>query len=238
MSGDHSALQPAGDFEFSALESAGNYRAALAREFRPWLRGRVLEVGAGIGQFTELLLAEPAIAYLQAIEPEARFAEQLRRRFPGLAVVAGTIAGVPVADAFDAVVSINVLEHIADDDRELAAYHQRLAPDRGVLCLFVPAGPGIFGSIDDDFGHCRRYRCRELRSKLESAGFRVQRLAYFNLLGNFAWWWNFRVRRRHAFAPAALRLFDRFLFPVQHALESRLLRPPLGQSLIAVAVAG
>jgi SAM-dependent methyltransferase len=238
MSGARSVRQPAGDFEFSALETAAHYRAALAREFHPYLRGRVLEVGAGVGQFTELLLAEPAIDHLQAIDPEARFAERLRRRFPGLAVVAGTIAALPAAEAFDAVVSVNVLEHIADDGRELAAYFQRLAPKHGTLCLFVPAGPEIFGSIDLDFGHCRRYRRRELRGKLESAGFRVQRLAYFNLLGYFAWWWNFRVRRRHAFSPAAVRLFDRFLFPLQHALESRLLRPPLGQSLIAVAVAG
>ncbi len=229
---------PSGSYEFAALESARNYRSALIREFRPHLRGRVLEVGGGVGQFTGLLLGEAAIGHLQVVEPEAGFAARLRQDFPGLDLVEGTIAAVPAAEAFDALVSVNVLEHIQEDERELAAYREPLATRRGALCLFVPARPEIFGSIDGDFGHQRRYRRPELRDKLRRAGFRVERLDYFNFAGYFAWWWNFRLLRRRAFSPSALRLFDRFLFPAQHALESRLLRPPIGQSLIAVATAG
>ncbi len=225
------------DFEFSILESAVHYRAALVAEFRPHLRGRVLEVGAGVGQVTALLMREPGISRLAAVEPDTRFAAQLRERFPRLEVFAGTIDAVPASQSFDAILSVNVLEHIAKDEREIAVYHDRLAQRRGTLCLFVPARPEIFGAIDRDFGHCRRYRRGELRGKLEAAGFRVRGLAYFNLVGYFAWWWYFHVRSRHGFDPAALRFFDRFLFPLQHTLEARLLRPPIGQSLIAVAAA-
>ncbi len=232
------AAPPACGYEFAALETARNYRAALIREFRPRLRGRVLEVGGGVGQVTGLLLAEPAIERLRVVEPEAACAARLRQRFPGLDLVEGTIAAVPAAEAFDALVSVNVLEHVAEDGAELAAYRQRLAPRRGALCLFVPARPEIFAVIDRDFGHRRRYRRPELRDRLRRAGFRVERLDYFNFAGYFAWWWNFRLLRRRAFSPFALRLFDRVLFPAQHALESGLLRPPIGQSLIAVAIAG
>jgi SAM-dependent methyltransferase len=223
------------EFEFSALESAVRYRAALVAEFRSFLRGSVLEVGSGIGQVTDLLLHEAGIGRLVALEPDPRFAALLRAKFPDLELIQGTIADVPATRPFDVILSVNVLEHIIDDGHELAAYRARLAERRGALCLFVPARPEIFGTIDRDFGHCRRYRRGELRAKLEGAGFRVERLSYFNLAGYFAWWWNFRLHRRHAFAPAAVRFFDRRIFPLQHALESRLLRPPLGQSLIAVA---
>lgn len=228
----------ADDFEFASLQAAVHYRTALLAEFRPRLRGRVLEVGAGIGQFTAILLRQAGIESLVAVEPDPRFARRLREQFPGLELIQGTIDAVPAAATFDAVLSVNVLEHLAQDERELAAYRTRLEERRGALCLFVPARPEIFGTIDRDFGHCRRYRRGELRLKLENAGFHVERLSYFNLAGYFAWWWNFRVRRRHAFAPAAVRFFDRFIFPPQYALESHWLRPPLGQSLIAVAVAG
>ena len=37
------------NFEFAALRAAENYRRALVREFTPHLRGRVIEIGAGIG---------------------------------------------------------------------------------------------------------------------------------------------------------------------------------------------
>ena len=236
MSRDPRAEAPS-RYEFAALESAQNYRAALIREFRSHLRGRVLEVGGGVGQITGLLLAEAAIDHLQVVEPEAGFAARLQRSFPGLDLVEGTIAAVPAAETFDALVSINVLEHIQKDELELAAYRQRLAARRGALCLFVPARPELYGSIDRDFGHCRRYRLKELQLKLETAGFQIESLSYFNFAGYFAWWWNFRLWRRHAFDSAAIRLFDRCLFPLQHAFESRLLRPPLGQSLITIAAA-
>jgi SAM-dependent methyltransferase len=229
---------PATDFEFPTLELAANYRDALLSEFRPRLRGRVLEAGAGIGQFTALLLRQAGIERFVACEPDPRFVERLRGQFPRLELIAGTIDAVPPAWPFDTILSINVLEHIAEDERELSAYRARLAAQRGALCLFVPARPEIFGTIDRDFGHCRRYRRGELRAKLKAAGFQVERLSYFNLAGYFAWYWNFRLRRQHGFDLTAVRIFDRFVFPLQHALESRLLRPPIGQSLIAVAVAG
>lgn len=228
----------ADNFEFASLQAAVHYRAALLGEFRPHLSGRVLEVGAGIGQFTAILLQEAAIERLVAVEPDPRFTRGLHDQFPGLELIAGTIDAVPAVGAFDTILSINVLEHIVQDERELVAYHTRLVERRGALCLFVPAGPEIFGTIDRDFGHCRRYRRGELRVKLETTGFHVERLSYFNLAGYFAWWWNFCIRRRHGFAPGAVRFFDRFVFPLQHAFESHVLRPPLGQSLIAVAVAG
>lgn len=226
------------EFEFASLQAAVHYRAALLAEFRAHLRGCVLEVGAGVGQFTAILLRQAGIESLVAIEPDPRFAGHLREQFPQLELIQGTIAAVPVARSFDAILSVNVLEHIAEDERELAAYRARLAGRHGALCLFVPARPEIFGTIDRDFGHCRRYRRGELGAKLARAGFHVERLSYFNLAGYFAWWWNFRLWRKRGFDPAAVRFFDRCIFPWQHTLESRLLRPPLGQSLIAVAVAG
>lgn len=68
--------------------------------------------------------------------------------------------------ACDAIVSVNVLEHIARDQAELVAYRSLLGRTSGCLCLFVPAGPGIYAPIDRDFGHHRRYTRPELDRKL------------------------------------------------------------------------
>jgi SAM-dependent methyltransferase len=225
------------DFEFAALQEASRYRAALIREFRPCLRGHVLEVGAGIGQITEKLRDRPEIERLVSVEPDPRFAARLRGEFPGLEIIQGTIDDVPAAWSFDCIVSINVLEHIEADERELSLYFQRLSARRGTLCLFVPARPEILAPIDRDFGHRRRYRRPELRRKLAAAGFRPSRLVYFNLAGYFSWWWTYSVLKKRRFSPAMVRLFDRWFFPLQYALESRLLRPPFGMSLVAIAAA-
>lgn len=226
--------QPA-SFEFDSLRNAHRYRAAVLKEFAPWLRGRVLEVGAGIGQFTAMLIGRPGITELVAVEPNPDFCRVLGETCPGVSVHVGTVQTLPPGPPWDAIVSINVLEHIPDDDTELKTYASILRAEQGRLCLFVPAGKEIYAPIDRDFGHYRRYGRRELREKLARAGFAIDSLHYFNAIGYLLWWLNFCVLRRRRFGVWAVRLFDRLVLPVVHAIETGIARPPVGQSLVAIA---
>ena len=217
------------------MEQAVNYRAALLSEFAPALNGRVLEVGAGVGQLSEALGSLPGVKHLVSVEPDPEFCATFRRIHPAHALVEGTIGDIGDDVLWDALVSINVLEHVREDDAELAKFHARLRSREGRLCLFVPARQEIYSLLDADFGHVRRYGRRALRGQLERAGFEVERLHYFNWVGYLAWWWNFRFLKRRHFEPGSVALFDRYIFPVVHACERRVLRPPIGQSLLAVA---
>ncbi|SRR6266498_2728198 len=234
---------PSGDavggpnFEFQALREARNYRAALLAEFSPHIHGRVLEVGAGIGQITALLRRLSAVEYLLAVEPDPAFCRTLRLALPDQPLIQGTAATVRAPAPWHTIVSINVLEHLRDDAAELAVFAQLLRAQNGALCLLVPARPEIFAPIDEDFGHFRRYTKADLRRRLEAAGFRVLRLHYFNFAGYFGWWLNFRFLGQRTFKPTTVRLFDRLIFPWAHGLETRVCRPPIGQSLMAVASA-
>ena len=224
-----------GDFEFDALQKAGNYRAALVQEFSPFLKGRVMEIGAGIGQFTEALAALPNVTEVVAIEPEARFCDAFRKLHPSRKIIEGTTDNLGEDPDWDAAVCINVMEHIRDDATELLKCRQRLAKRAGHLCLFVPAREEIYAPLDKDFGHHRRYARPQLREKLTQAGFQIVRLDYFNCIGYFAWWFSFCLLKKRHFDTGSVVVFDRLIFPVVHALERRLARPPFGQSLVAVA---
>lgn len=223
------------DFEFAALGEARNYRRALLRSFAPRLRGRVLEIGAGIGQMTRELLTVPAVTELVSVEPDARFTARLQAILPPAAVIRGFSGDVPPPARWDTLISINVLEHIEADEAELARYRALLSPQHGHLCLFVPACPGLYAPIDRDFGHFRRYSRGELRDKLVRAGFTVEELHYYNLPGYFAWLASFRILRSRSFNARTVRWFDRLVFPATYWCESRLFRPPFGQSLLAIA---
>jgi SAM-dependent methyltransferase len=236
MSEPPNAIADTADFEFAALDEARNYRAALFREFAPQLHDHVLEVGAGIGQMTAHLVQLPAVTRTLAVEPDPEFCRRHRTLHPDHEILEGTADTLPAAEAWDAILSINVLEHIRDDESELRQYRRLLQARRGALCLFVPARPEIYAPIDRDFGHFRRYTRPELRRKLEAAGFEIRRLDYFNLIGYFAWWVNFRLLKKRRFEPGKVRFFDRRIFPLVHRWESSCLRPPVGQSLIAVGV--
>lgn len=227
-------MNAAEDFEFAALSEAKNYRAAIIAEFRDFLKGRVLEIGAGIGQITAVVASQPSVQEVLAVEPDPKFVQAFQRSSPKIQLLHGTAQRVD-SKSWDALISVNVLEHIEDDRGELRRYADLLRGQGGHLCLLTPARPEIYAPIDRDFGHFRRYTKPELRSKLTDAGFQIVRLSYFNLIGYFAWAANFRLLRNRSFKPKSVRLFDRLIFPIGHSLERSLCRPPIGQSLITVA---
>lgn len=235
MNAQPNATAETADFEFAALAEARNYRAALLRDFGRYLHGNVLEVGCGIGQISSELLAIPEIIRLLSIEPNEALCAQLRARLPNHELLQGTVADLNSESSWDAILSINVLEHIENDLEELAAYRRLLRPVSGALCLFVPARPEIYAPIDKDFGHFRRYTRAELQRKIKSAGLRIRSLHYYNFVGYFLWWLNFCILKKRAFDKTSVRLFDRVAFPLIHGFESHVYSPPIGQSLMVVA---
>jgi SAM-dependent methyltransferase len=226
------------DFEFQALGEAQNYRAALISEFSDFLHGNVIEIGAGIGHMTGELLRLSKIDHLLSVEPEASFCKKHRELYPKAELIEGRITDVKENVHWDAILSVNVLEHIEADEQELSRYSKLLRQHGGTRCLFVPARPEIYAPIDRDFGHFRRYVKDELVCKLKNSGFSVISIDYFNMLGYFAWWVIFCVLKKRSFGIAKVRLYDRMMFPLVHLAERMICRPPTGQSLIVVARSG
>jgi len=105
------------DFEFAALNNAANYRQALLREFSEFLRGDVVEVGAGIGQITEPLSRMSAVRRVVAVEPDPEFCAQHRSKYPDHELIEGTANSLQPDQDWDAVLSVNVLEHIGERHR-------------------------------------------------------------------------------------------------------------------------
>jgi hypothetical protein len=66
---------------------------------------------------------------------------------------------------------------------------------------------------------------------MREAGFRLEQVFYFNLLGTFGWWLNARIRKVPRIPLAHLRYFDR-LVPILRTED--LIPLPFGQSVIAI----
>jgi SAM-dependent methyltransferase len=219
------------EFEFEALAFARNYRREIARRFSPYLRGRVLEIGCGVGQFTQELSRIPTVTKLTGLEPDPRFHGRFTARNPQVPVFQGLASEVTTQQ--DAIVSVNVLEHIEDDLQELAVYRKLLYPN-GLLCLFVPARRELFSRIDGLMGHYRRYTKRELSRKIEQAGFHIQELRYFNPIGYLGWLVTFRLLQQTRFSARSVAFFDRYIFLSSIRL-GRLTGNVIGQNIIAIS---
>jgi len=221
--------------ELAAMNYARNYYRWMFRHFSPYVGQRAAEVGAGTGNFSEFLLKALPIRELTALEPAANLFPLLQERLRTEArarVVQGNLEGFAGSSSFESVFIVNVLEHV-EDDRALLEAARRVLVSGGTLLLFVPALPGIYGSLDAAFGHHRRYRRAELEAKLRAADFRIELIRYFNLPGVFSWFLAGRILRRRTLRPSQIRLYDRLVVPWASRLE-QFWEPPLGQSLIAV----
>jgi SAM-dependent methyltransferase len=82
------------------------------------------------------------------------------------------------SNSFDLIVAGDFLQSVADDRAALREL-LRVLKDGGLLCLTVPAYTFLWDEEDERRGHCRRYRTSELRRKLTTSGFEVQRASYF-----------------------------------------------------------
>jgi len=224
--------------ELEAMASARNYYRWIVAQWRPYLRGRILELGAGTGNFSRHLLGE-SIDSLVLVEPARNLFPTLQERFKGDRRVEVRCASLEEClpdlrtSPAHAAVSVNVLEHIQDDVRTLRGLKDAVGPGGTVLVL-VPALPVLYGAADRTFGHVRRYTKVGLTEALRAAQLSIVSIHYVNFLGAFAWFTAGRLLRRPTITPGMVKLSDRTVIPLTRLLE-RFVVPPFGQSLIAVA---
>jgi SAM-dependent methyltransferase len=230
--------------EGAALESDWDLeRLARARRLGDWMfeqfsdlvRGSVAEVGAGIGTFSERVLAAGA-ERLVLIEPAPACAATLTAKFardPRVSVAAEMLPDAPALGVgeHDLIVCQNVLEHIEDDLAATRRMARALAPG-GALFLLVPAHPRLYGSLDRAYGHYRRYTPDRLRHVVTESGLELADVYRFNALGVPGWWLS-SLRGSAEIGERALAAYE-LMVRAWRPVERRI-RPRWGLSLIVRA---
>jgi SAM-dependent methyltransferase len=149
-------------------------RAVVKRHLRAAASGAVLlEVGCSSGYLLPELIADwPGSLVIGSdfiIGPLQRLAE----RRPEQPLLQFDLVKCPLPSAsVDAVVLLNVLEHIEDDGAALAQVARILKPG-GVAAIEVPAGPELYDVYDKHLQHFRRYRMSDLCRAIEARGLQV-----------------------------------------------------------------
>jgi SAM-dependent methyltransferase len=223
MTGEHDEL-----WDLENLRAARRLGDWMYEQFEPYVGAETVEVGAGIGTFSERLAADPKPPCAEVLARE--FADDAR-----VTVVRDTLPGSPAlqqrAGQADFLLCQNVLEHIDEEIPAVQAMAAALRPG-GHLTLLVPAHPRLYGKLDRLYGHYRRYTREHLRDVVAAAGLEIEQLYSFNLLGVPGWWIN-RFRRSPQISSNSLRAYEALL-RLWQPLERRR-RPPWGLSLIAQA---
>jgi SAM-dependent methyltransferase len=100
----------------------------------------------------------------------------------GIELVIGALEAAPLRSrSCDAVLALDVLEHLDDDVRGLEEAARLVAPG-GLLLVTVPALPSLWGNQDVVNQHRRRYTRRALAEIFQRVGLPAPRLSFFNTL--------------------------------------------------------
>jgi len=175
--------------------------------------GRQLEVAPGLRprlpientQFVDI--SAPALAVLRA---------------HGASVMLGLVSSLPFAAAsFDLVCTLDIVEHVDDDDAALSEIARVAAPD-AVLLLSAPLHASRWTAFDDFVGHRRRYEPQDLLTKLARHGLSVERSGVYGMqprsskLLDFGMWWLIHHRER------AMWWYNRALMPLGVRFQKKL----------------
>lgn len=147
----------------------------LFKKFVSMERGKFLDVGCGAGEGKSIVAHEDVLVGLDVSDEALALAA--RKGYGALR--RGSAEHVPAGDReFDAVLMLDVLEHVDDDHRALCECHRILSPS-GLLFLTVPAYQWLWSGHDEVFGHRRRYTRTMLIATARSAGFTIVFCSYF-----------------------------------------------------------
>jgi SAM-dependent methyltransferase len=214
------------------------YRTYQYDLVRPHVGRSLLEVGSGLGHFSEMF--EDRLDYLVVSDSDPYCIGELTQRYLGRSDVEVLSLALPgeikIQRKVDTVVMMNVLEHIADDAQALRDLAACLTPG-GRIVIWVPGYMQLYGDFDRLVGHVTRYTPKTLRRSVEAAGLHVEVCKPVNLIGGIAWWLMVRVSGVGHASPKLASIYDMTVVPVTRALE-RMFRPPFGQTVLCVASLG
>lgn len=236
-------------FELELLRQAVNYQQWVADTVRPFLGNSILEMGAGIGNMSRWLPVRDRLILSEADQRLTSlltntvakvFQHDSRVKVETIDLSTRWIEKLETAN-FDTVVSFNVLEHIENDTQVIQdlvkMLHNSQQPGTKKIVTFVPAHQWAYGTMDQEFGHYRRYQCADFARIITKVAPHAQLYCrYFNLIGLPNWFLLGRILKRRSFNVEAVATFEKicpWLRPVDDFLHIRL-RLPVGQSLLSV----
>jgi 2-polyprenyl-3-methyl-5-hydroxy-6-metoxy-1,4-benzoquinol methylase len=223
--------------DLERLGTANRFFSWVLDEFDSHLLGHVLEVGAGFGTITRKLHDRYPDVRIAAVEPADNMVAELEA-FAALSdrveTHHGTLSDLTGSDLFDAVLYLNVLEHIEDDHAELLLAAQRLRRG-GALLVFGPAHEWLYSELDYKAGHYRRYTTAHLRRIVEASGLEVQSVRYFDVLGVPPYWLVYRLLGHTDITGGSLWGYDRVVVPLSRLIQQLVPDPPMGKNVIMVA---
>lgn len=221
---------------------------AQASAFNQWMydtiknhcKGRILEIGSGIGTISQFFLKDHLDIYVSDIQRQYRdhLHELLRVHKRDQKPCEINLVDDHFDDqhtdrfgTFDTVFALNVIEHIENDDLAIFNATKLLKPG-GQLIILVPSYNFLYNQLDTALSHYRRYTTSSLGELFSKHDLQIKHKQYFNLAGIPSWFISGKILGNSLIPSSQLGLFNKMV-PVFKLLD-RIVFNKVGLSTIIV----
>lgn len=222
--------------ELELFKHAHNWKSYYGGFFRHYLKGNVLELGAGIGETTHFLCDGSQTSWI-CVEPDPTLTAKIELKkqssyLPAIVEVkTGFIDVIDENATFDAIIYIDVIEHIEHDEQELIKAFRHLKPG-GRLIILVPAHNFLFNKFDKAIGHFRRYNKKMLKNVVPAELKNIQ-LLYLDSIGLTASLANKYFLKQDYPDLKQVKLWDSFMVPLSR-ITDKILFYSLGKTILGI----
>jgi SAM-dependent methyltransferase len=222
--------------ELELFSRANNWKQYWLSKIKAYIYGNVLEVGAGFGVNTRLIIDHcPLVNQVTAVEPDKQMSERISGQVgnsnANLVIRNGFLKDMPLNTHYDTILYIDVLEHIENDFHELKLASSFLK-EGGHLVILVPAHNYLLNPFDRAIGHYRRYNKRMLNNAIPG-GMIKQKLFYLDSLGLMASMMNTWFLKQKYPTEKQILMWDKMIIPFSK-ISDKVFLYTIGKSLIGI----
>ena len=230
----------AGLTTLKSISLATRFNAWMYKTIKPYIKGRILELGSGIGNITDHLVTDFSEITISDYNPD--YCSFLKNKYTNNKNIEDVLQ-IDLQDpnffqtyrhlqnSFDTIILLNVIEHL-EHDGKCAEYCQFLLKPDGHFIALAPAFSYLYSPLDKEIGHYRRYTKSSLAMVLQNNGFSILHKQYFNAMGIAGWLVINKWLGRTAITEGSMKFFEK-LVPLAK-ITDRMIGRWVGLSAIAV----
>ena len=233
-------LENTGHTALKAMSFAPAFNKWMYSEIASYTKGRILEIGSGLGNISKYFLQSGSPIALSDIDDF--YIQHLKKEFRQLQIGKNLLSidlqkndfnnnYAEFGEKFDTLILLNVLEHLEDDTSAIRNC-KFLLKNKGTLIVLVPAYSFLFSEMDKALHHFRRYTTKKLVKLISKENFSISHSYYFNAIGIGAWLYG-KLMKYKAPPDSNMKFFD-ILTPFGKLVD-KLIFHKTGLSAIVVA---
>lgn len=214
-----STIDEVGMSTLESLSIADRLNDWMFDSIRPYVKGRILEIGSGIGNISSVFINHGIP--LCVSDYSDHYCSLLDQKFVNEPLVGGvfqidltdidfdTRYG-PLIGRFDTIFALNVVEHIKDDHLAIANC-KKLLSSGGHLIILVPAWQMLYNGFDRELEHFRRYTKSTVRKLFNTQGLKIITTWYFNMAGILGWFVSGTILRKKTLPAGQLTFYNKLV---------------------------